>query len=253
MKLPSVRKIGLAVGFVVFYFVVLRVLRVFITGTLLLPLALSVDDGRDNGLQIFYSPGSTGIYAYSEVYLQEYWETQEDKSASYEIHPQENPSDTITQSDDRSALSFDHDVELYDQSIEPDEAQIISDVDSGEIAAKTQPNEPVQIQPGVRTPSPVGMQSTFGDKPYYVLKGMGDQFFLFAGFVILLIGSWRYVAGLFAYQVSAYVLAVGFFFLGLAGQLWAMRVMDFLIEYANPAVALLWILVVYIGEKPKTD
>ena len=199
MKFPSVRKIGLAVGFVVFYFVVLRVLRVFITGTLLLPLALSVDDGRDNGLQIFYSPGSTGIYAYTEAYLQEYWETQEEESAT------------------------------------------------------AQPNEPVQIQPGVRTPSPVGMQSTFGDKPYYVLKGMGDQFFLFAGFVILLIGSWRYVAGLFAYQIGAYVFSVGFFFLGVAGQLWAMRVMDFLIEYANPAVALLWILVVYIGEKPKTD
>ncbi|MCH8496766.1 MAG: hypothetical protein LAT57_14195 [Balneolales bacterium] len=177
-----------------------------------------------------------------------------DDSASHEIHPDDDPSQTNTQAGNHIASNFDHEVERDDQAIGgASESEFSSDADSGEMAATEQPNEPVQIQPGVRAPSPVGMQSTFGDKPYYVLKGMGDQFFLFAGFVILLIGSWRYVAGLFAYQVGAYVFSVTFFFIGLTGHLWAMRVMDFLIEYANPAVALLWILVVYIGEKPKTD
>lgn len=94
------------------------------------------------------------------------------------------------------------------------------------------------------TQAPVSM-ATPGSKPYYVFKGFGDQFFLFGGFLLILLGCYRHTAYLFGFHVGISVLNSGLLMAGVAGATWSLMLMDFFIEYLTPAVSMLWVVGVY--------
>jgi hypothetical protein len=162
------------VGFVVLYFVALRLVRIWIAVLVVFPVATSIDSGRENGLTAMAPAGQTGIYVYQDSYLESY--------------------------EDRSQEA----------------------VESG----------------------PVGM-ANYGAKPYYVYKGFGDQFFLFAGFLLIVLGFFRETLYLYGFHVGISLLNTVLLFIGLFGCEIGLQVMDFNIEYLTPAVSLLWIIVVY--------
>ncbi|MCH8524998.1 MAG: hypothetical protein LAT52_10645 [Balneolales bacterium] len=206
-------------AFVVAYFVVLRFVRIFIIGVMVYPVATSIDAGRDNGFLVYHERGTTGVYVYSERYLESVSGGGEENGRSGEL--------------------LDHNLsDNTDDSGDNDLSQNLSQ--NQEQAASATPSA-VQARPD----RPVGMESRFGDKPFYLFKGFGDQFFLVGGVALLFMGFARHAGYLFGYHIVVSVLNVGLLFVGLLGFESALRLMDFVIEYLTPAVSMLWIVMVY--------
>jgi hypothetical protein len=163
----------MAAAFGIFYFFVLRFVRIWLVSMVVLPAAVSLDAGPESGLLLYYEPGSTGIYVYRLDVLQLASETDE-----------------------------------------------------------------VSVQ------GPVSMNAASG-KPYYLFKGFGDQFFLFGGVLLMLMGQWRHVGWLFLFHAGVSTINAGLLLWGVTGTEPALQFMDFLIEYLMPATSMLWVVALY--------
>jgi hypothetical protein len=213
MDALPVRLVAVA-AFVVTYFVVLRWVRVLVAGVLVFPAASGVDAGRENGFAVYYTPGSTGVYVYSEAYL--------------------------ARESGRMQMAAD---EHMQQAGGAADSVVVADASAAPSAEQTEPEGISAVG------APVSMASGFGEKPFYLFKGFGDQFFLVGGAMLLLLGFVRHVGYLFAYHVGISVVGLALLFVGLLGYPSALRLMDFISAYLTPAVSMLWVVMVYAQRK----
>jgi hypothetical protein len=242
----SYRWLGNALMVAVFipvYFVGLRYIRVMLVSGVILPAAVSLDAGPESGLLVYHEAGSTGIYVYRLDAMGVVAGDWFDGSAGDSELPATflMPDSSQVPGKDGEGHDSGH-VKPSEGSNSPGDSLKTEASESIASISETQGPEPLLLSP--QSQGPVSMRSA-GGKPYYLFKGFGDQFFLFGGVLLLLMGQWRHVGWLYLFHAGVSVLNVGLLLVGVTGAEIALQFMDFLIEYLIPATSMLWVVALY--------